>query len=277
LPPDQYLALVIQATEGCSYNRCSFCTFYRDRPFRIKALPELDRHIEDVRAFVGAGVSLRRSLFLADANAVIVPQRQLLPILERLNRHFEISPARPAAAETRGSAKQTGSFQGINAFVSAPDALRKSPADFKALVDLNLRRLYVGLETGHDPLRNFLYKQGTASDLLNAVETMLACGVNVGLIVMVGIGGERFRASHLADTVELIRRMPLGRDDLIYISPFVPTPGTPYVEQAAAAGIQPLDQAALSVEEQRLRAALLSWARPRGVRISRYDVREFIY
>jgi radical SAM superfamily enzyme YgiQ (UPF0313 family) len=36
LPPDQYLALVVQATEGCSYNECSFCTFYRDRPFRIK-------------------------------------------------------------------------------------------------------------------------------------------------------------------------------------------------------------------------------------------------
>ena len=37
LPPDQYLSIVLQATEGCSYNRCTFCTFYRDRPFRIKS------------------------------------------------------------------------------------------------------------------------------------------------------------------------------------------------------------------------------------------------
>ncbi|HEX3053190.1 MAG TPA: hypothetical protein VHP83_21205, partial [Aggregatilineaceae bacterium] len=34
LPPDQYLALVLQATEGCSWNRCTFCGLYRDRDFR---------------------------------------------------------------------------------------------------------------------------------------------------------------------------------------------------------------------------------------------------
>lgn len=39
MPPDQYLAVVVQVTEGCSYNRCTFCTFYRHRPFRVKRLP----------------------------------------------------------------------------------------------------------------------------------------------------------------------------------------------------------------------------------------------
>ncbi len=36
LPPDQYMAVVLQATEGCSFNTCTFCNFYRDRRFRIK-------------------------------------------------------------------------------------------------------------------------------------------------------------------------------------------------------------------------------------------------
>ena len=45
LPPDQYLSVVLQATEGCSYNECSFCTFYRDRKFRIKEVAEFSTHI----------------------------------------------------------------------------------------------------------------------------------------------------------------------------------------------------------------------------------------
>ena len=77
LPPDQYLALVVQATEGCSYNQCTFCDFYRDRPFRVKSADELRAHIAAVRAFFGPALGLRKSLFLADANALVVPMPRL--------------------------------------------------------------------------------------------------------------------------------------------------------------------------------------------------------
>ena len=65
--------------------------------------------------------------------------------------------------------------------------------------------------------------------------------------------------------------------DLIYLSPFVPSDDSPYVADAAAAGIAPLDDGALRAEEQRFRDALLPWAKARGVRVSHYDVREFVY
>jgi hypothetical protein len=63
LPPDQYLALVIQATEGCSYNRCTFCDFYRDRPFRIKSAVELRHTLREVVDFFGEAMGLRGRCF----------------------------------------------------------------------------------------------------------------------------------------------------------------------------------------------------------------------
>lgn len=261
LPPDQYLSLVIQATEGCSYNDCSFCTFYRDRPFRIKSLDALDAHIEGVRAFVGRGLSLRRSVFLADANAVIIAQERLLPMLALINERLPV---------------RRGALDGIYAFISAPDALRKSPADFTALKALNLRRLYVGLESGHDPLRRFLRKQGEAADVATAVAGMKAGGLAVGLIVMVGVGGEPFREAHLRDTVALVERLPLGAGDIVYLSPFVSDGTTPYDADAAAA-IFPMDEEAIRSEEQRFKAALQPTAKSKGLRISHYDLREFVY
>src|SRR5690606_30427165 len=60
LPPDQYLSIVLQATEGCTWNRCTFCTFYQDRPFRAKTEDEFARHVEGVRALLGKGVLMRK-------------------------------------------------------------------------------------------------------------------------------------------------------------------------------------------------------------------------
>lgn len=270
LPPDQYLALVLQATEGCSYNRCTFCTFYRDRPFRIKPVEEFAAHCDQVRDFLGAGITVRRSIFLADANAVIAPQRILLPMLNEVNRRF---PVRPVGAP-RGPGWE---LDGICAFVSAPDALRKRAEDFAALRSRGVRRLYVGLETGHDPLRAFLAKPGSAAEVVQAVATMKAGGMEVGIIFMLGIGGEDFRAAHLADTVATVQQMPLGSGDLVYLSPFVADEPSPYVDAMQAAGLAPVDAAGLKIDEQRFKRSLTPWASARGVRVSNYDVREFIY
>ena len=278
LPPDQYMAAVIQATEGCSYNECSFCTFYRDRLFRIKRQDDFEHHVETVLNFLGRGLMLRRKLFLADANAVIIAQASLLPMLDHLNARLPILPvALDPALRRDWQQTHPGHFDGIYAFISAPDALRKSAAEFAELKQRNLRRVYVGLESGHDLLRRFLHKQGSAADVLDAVRTIKQGGLNVGLICMVGVGGEKFRQAHGEETVALIQRMPLDAGDLIYLSPFVDDGQSPYSQQAAVASITPLSDEAIERDEMRLKATLLPWAQARSVRISHYDIREFVY
>lgn len=276
LPPDQYLAVALQATEGCSYNHCTFCTFYRDRPFRIKSPDEFGAHVDRVRGFLGAGLAVRKTIFLADANAVVIPQRQLLPLLRIVHERFSFEQPEQL---TPAGAPHALSWQpsGIHAFISAPDALRKRPADFAEMAEYAVRRLYVGLESGHDPLRRFLHKPGTAADVLDAVHAIKAGGVSVGLILMAGIGGDAFRAAHFEDTEALIRRLPLGPGDLIYTSPFVAGEDSDYLDDLAAAGYSSLGEADVRQEEERFRMTLLPWAKGRGVRISHYDVREFIY
>lgn len=265
LPPDQYLSVVVQATEGCSYNECSFCTFYRDRPFRIKGEAALEAHLAQIRDFLGRGTAMRRSIFLGDANAVLVAQPRLLSMLGQIRR-----------AWPRGLDGQSAPPP-VYAFMSAPDAQRKSAADFAALAQAHLRRIYVGMESGHNPLRAFLRKQGTRDAVVDAVDKVKAGGLSVGLMVMVGVGGERFRQAHFEDSLALLQRLPLGAGDLVYWSPFVPSPDAPYVADMAAAHIPALSPAAIRAETARFREALRPWAASRGVKQSLYDIREFVY
>ena len=78
------------------------------------------------------------------------------------------------------------------------------------MAELGLKRVYIGLESGHDPLLEFVRKPGHAQDAIETVQTIKAAGINVGLIVMIGLGGDRFAAGHVADTIAVLNQMPLG-------------------------------------------------------------------
>lgn len=260
LPPDQYLALVIQATEGCSYNRCIFCDFYRDRPFRVKGPDELRAHIAAVQAFFGPALELRRSLFLADANALVAPMPRLRAWLDVI----EQAQIRPADG-------------GIYSFIDAFGVHRKTAAEWGELAARGLRRVYIGMETGDDALLRWLRKPGTAADVVEAVQMLKGAGVAASVILMVGVGGRRFADTHVANSAAALNAMALGRGDIIYFSPFVDQPGSEYGRAAAEAGITPLSDAEISAQEAAIRAGLRPHYPAHPPQLSRYDIREFIY
>lgn len=273
LPPDQYLALVLQATIGCSHNACTFCTFYRDRAFRIKGPDEFAAHIEAVLAFFGPSIALRRTIFLGDANALVIPFPRLRELFAVLARYVRIE-TRPAPPE---GATLPPTFAGIYSFMDAFHIHRKSPAEWRWLQARGLRRVYIGMESGDDRLLRFLNKPGDAADVVRAVASLKAADIAVSVIILLGAGGEAYFENHVAHTVDALNAMPLGRGDLIYLSDFVELPGSEYGAQAAAAGIQPLSAARLRAQERLLRAGL-RWTDPANApRLARYDIREFLY
>lgn len=264
LPPDQYLALVLQATEGCSFNTCTFCDLYH-HAFRVKTPDEFRQHIRNVRDYLGESILLRRkSIFLGAANALAIPMARLVPLLEIVREEF--SPSLEKQGRARANA-------GIGAFLDAFTGTRKSAEDYRVLANLGLRRVYIGLESGHDPLLHFVKKPGCAADAVETVNAIKAAGVNVGVIVMIGLGGDQFAGGHIRDTIDVLNHMQLGQGDLIYFSDLVEEPGTSYPLKAAQRAIRPLD----ADERAAQRAAIRRGLKLDGPKISNYDVREFVY
>lgn len=260
LPPDQYMALTLQATEGCSFNTCTFCDFYRDRPFRIKTPEEFQAHARAVKDYLGAGLTLRRTIFLGDANALVVPMRRLVPLVEIVHREFDV--------------EQLG---GIYAFLDGFSGERKTRQEYSRLVSLGFKRVYLGLESGHDPLLQFLKKPGSAADCVAAVRAMKDAGLAVGVIVLLGAGGRQYAAPHVRDTVRAINAMELDMDDLIYFSELVESEGMAYVTAAYQAGLKPLTPAERARQAEEIESQLRFSAIGGTPHISRYDIREFVY
>lgn len=255
LPPDQYMAVVLQATEGCSFNTCTFCDFYKDRPFRIRQPAEFHQHAQAVRSFLGAGLSLHRGIFLADANALVVPMKKLMPLLDVVHETFDVQ-----------------ALGGLFGFLDGFSGEKKSAADYRALRERGLRRVYIGLESGSDDLLRFLRKPGEAADAVVAVSAMKAAGVAVGIIVLLGAGGEQYSAAHVEQTSAVLNAMPLDKRDILYFSELVVSEGLPYAADAASAALRALSAGARAGQQEAIEARLRV-----APHISRYDIREFMY
>ncbi|MDF1523446.1 MAG: radical SAM protein, partial [Trueperaceae bacterium] len=255
LPPDQYGAVVVQATFGCSWNRCTFCSFYQDRPFQVRPADALAAHLAAVQALLGRSAEARHSVFLADGNALVLANARLRPVFAAVRAAF---PGRPIAG-----------------FVDVFGGERKSLDDWRELRALGLARVAIGLETGHDPLLAYLNKPGGADEATAFVSLLEEAGIAVAPILMAGVGGQRFASAHVRDTAALLARLPLGAGDLVYVSPFVLHADSAYAARAAADGLTPLSESETADQMDEL-LRIARRAAP-SARASRYPIDEFVY
>jgi hypothetical protein len=254
LPPDQYLAVVVEVTEGCSWDACSFCDLYQDVPFHIKTRAELGAHTDAVKAFFGEALALRQSVFLGAANALCAAPERLAPLIEDVAGAF---PGLPLAA-----------------FVDAASGWRHGVAPLRHYAGLGLRRVYVGLETGDGALLAWLNKPGTPDHAVSLVDDLHQAGVAVGVIVLLGAGGRRFATAHAEGTGAVLARMGLKHGDLLYFSE-LSLPASTYRIRARAEEVQPLSPEELTAQRDAI-LARSAFSTP-GPRIARYDIHEFVY
>lgn len=210
LPPERQLSVVLQLTEGCVHNRCSLSGLLSNRPFRVKGPAEFQRHAWEVRDFLGED-PLRRGIFLADADALVLPVPRLREYLSTARAFF------PWAVEGAGG--------GFYSFLDDVYTWGKGwPDHWGELASQGLRRVYLGVGTGDRDLLQSMARPASPVDLRELVAHLHANGIAVGVLVTAGLGGDPWAAAHTESTVELIRCLGLRRGDFLHIADVEPPP-----------------------------------------------------
>jgi radical SAM superfamily enzyme YgiQ (UPF0313 family) len=198
-PPSEADSLILQVTVGCSHNRCTFCGAYQGKRFRIKSFEEIKEDIDEASPY-----RIRR-VFLADGDALIIPQKELLRILSYLK------------AKLRG-------LERVGIYANAKDILRKDVEELKALKGLGVGIIYLGLESGDPEVLKRIKKNATVDELIHAGRRAKESGIFLSVTVILGLGGIGGSEAHAAKTGKVLSEMDpeyVGALSLMVV------PGTP--------------------------------------------------
>lgn len=198
-PPSEAESLILQVTVGCSYNRCTFCGAYRGKKFRVKRFEEIQEDIDEV-----SGYPIRR-VFLADGDALVIPQDELIRILEYLRLRLK-------------------GLERVGIYANARDILHKGLEPLKSLRALGLGIIYLGLESGDPEVLRRVKKNATVDQMIQAARLVKEAGILLSVTVILGLGGVEGSHAHARETGIVLSKMD---PDYVGALSLMVVPGTP--------------------------------------------------
>ena len=231
-PPSEARSLVLPVTDGCSWNKCTFCEMYTapQKKFRARDEAEIFDSIRRTAALAGNQV---RRVFLADGDALVLPTHRLLAILGAIREHMP-------------------GVERVSSYCLPRNLRRKSVAELAQLRAAGLELAYVGAESGDDTVLARVNKGETLESTREALDKLAEAGIRRSVMILNGLGGEIFSAQHADNSARLAN---LTQPE--YLATLVAS--FPLGEQRfrdAFPEWAPLDQAGLFRELQRLLSAL---------------------
>lgn len=182
-PPSEAESLILPLTDGCSWNKCTFCEMYTapQKRFRARDEAEVLESIRRSAALLGERV---RRVFLADGDALVLPTRRLLNVLEAIRTYL------PAVRR-------------VSSYCLPRNLRRKSVAELAALHEAGLTMAYVGAESGDDEVLARVHKGETFESAREALDKLAEAGIKRSVMILNGLGGEAFTAQHAENSARL--------------------------------------------------------------------------
>jgi radical SAM superfamily enzyme YgiQ (UPF0313 family) len=224
-PPSEAQSLLIRITRNCPWNRCTFCPVYKGEIFSLRpvdhVIADIDavsHHVEALRRMSDAEGRISQanmnayhlqvsaperpaffaavnwfsngmeSIFLQDANSLIIKPEDLIRILKHLTACFPMVRRITSYARSQTIAKISDDF--LNAFRMA-----------------GLNRIHIGLESGSDEVLQQVKKGVDKKTHITAGQKVKNAGIELSEYVMPGLGGRALSRVHALETADALNKI----------------------------------------------------------------------
>lgn len=165
-PPTDAASLFIEVTAGCSHNACTFCNFYKDTPFMMAPLSQIEADLKEAkRDWPDA-----KNIWASGGNPFVLSTEKQIEVWDLIKRYY------PDAR--------------ISTYAIISDFKNKSVEDIKKIKEHGLDEIMIGIETGDDEVLRFVNKGYTAADILEAGRKMDEAGITYRMIYLGGLAGK---------------------------------------------------------------------------------------
>lgn len=183
-PPSEAASLILPVTDGCSWNRCTFCEMYTapQKRFRPRGEDEVLQTIRRCAEQWGGGI---KRVFLADGDALVLSKRRLLMILEAIRRDLP-------------------GVRRVSSYCLPRNLRNKGKDDLRELAEAGLSMIYLGAESGDDQVLQRVDKGETFDTTLDALEKLGRAGIKRSVMILNGLGGRSLSRQHAMNSARLM-------------------------------------------------------------------------
>lgn len=182
-PPSEAHSLILQVTNGCSWNKCTFCDMYTQPQKKFRARDE-DDVLKEIRQAAAIGPRFEK-VFLADGDAMVLPTRRLLNILTAIRQYLPW-------------------VKRVGAYCLPRNIRKKSVEEMQEMQALGLGILYVGAESGDNDVLQFISKGETWQSTLDALLKIKQAGIASSVMILNGMGGVAYSDQHARNSASLM-------------------------------------------------------------------------
>ncbi|MCQ2565869.1 MAG: radical SAM protein [Clostridia bacterium] len=183
-PPSEARSLIIQVTVGCSHNKCTFCSMFKDKKFHIRPFEDIEKDLIEI-GNIYPGV---KKIFLADGDALCLSNSKLLRILDSVRKNFP-------------------QCQRVGVYGSAKDILHKTPAELKDLHDAGIGIVYIGAESGSQKVLDRVCKSASRQEIIDGTRMAEEAGIAASVSFISGLGGQEMWQEHAVDSATMVSAM----------------------------------------------------------------------
>lgn len=183
-PPSEAYSLIVQITIGCAHNKCTFCSMFKDKRFRVRNVNEVLEDLDSARQHY------RRvdRIFLADGDALVLQNKDLLVILNYIKKLFP-------------------ECQRVGIYGSPQDVLRKSKEELEELREHGIGIIYIGAESGSDKVLRDINKGATRAEIIESVKRIESAGIPSSVTFISGLAGKDGWEDHAIQSGTMITEM----------------------------------------------------------------------
>jgi hypothetical protein len=223
-PPSESNSLLIRATRNCPWNRCKFCNSYKGQKFELRSVADIKNDISNAKIMrdrimeitikAGRSVGMQKvigmvlkdppndsfrnvalwllgggeNVFLQDANSLIMKTEDLGQVIVYLKTSFP-------------------KVKRVTSYARSHTAMKKKLVELIQLRQAGLNRLHIGLESGYDPILEFIAKGETSEQHIKGGRNVVESGISLSEYVILGLGGKDLSALHAKHTAKVLNEI----------------------------------------------------------------------
>ncbi|GAB6097985.1 radical SAM protein [Desulfatiferula olefinivorans] len=223
-PPSEAGSLLLRLTRNCPWNHCTFCPVYKGQTFSLRPVDHIlmdidtvSRHVTRLNESMDGGMISRQrltgllnetpenemdafhaavnwmqngmsSIFLQDANSLIMKPEDLILVLEKISGCFPW-------------------VKRITSYARSHTIARISDENLAAMRTAGLSRIHIGMESASDTVLALIRKGSTKAMHITAGLKVKQAGMELSEYVIPGLGGVALSREHALETADALNRI----------------------------------------------------------------------